>query len=196
MRSARTLEFARHPEVEGQHSWLSPSTYHWVNYDDEKFDITFLNKMSAAKGTRLHGLAKMLIDEGVKLPANGTTLSRFVNDAIGYRMTAEQVLFYSYNAFGTADAILFKMMSTRRGLLRIHDLKNGDTRSSMMQLRCYAALFCLEYDIKPGEIDMEFRIYQNDDFTVEMGDPEEIIHIMDRYVVFDKRIEAIKEEVF
>ena len=77
-------------------------------------------------------------------------------------MTPEQVLFYSVNAFGTADAIAF---DERSKLLRIHDLKTGVTPASMAQLHVYAALFCLEYDKPPFEIKYDLRIYQNDEIA-------------------------------
>ena len=113
----------------------------------------------------------------------------YVNDAIGYGMTPEQVLYYSNNAFGTADSIIFK-----NELLRIHDLKTGTTNTSEHQLEIYAALFCLEYNKKPNEIDMELRIYQNDDVRIYLPDPDTIFHIMDKIIIFDKRIEKLKTE--
>ena len=113
----------------------------------------------------------------------------YVNDAIGYRMTPEQVLFYSENCFGTADAIVFK-----KDFLRIHDLKTGVTPSSIKQLEVYAALFCLEYSKNPNNIRIELRIYQNDEVIVHEPHPEDILYIMDKIISFDKRIEKIKLE--
>ena len=113
----------------------------------------------------------------------------FVNDAIGFKMNSEQILLYSENAFGTADAISFK-----NGVLRIHDLKTGVTPTSMHQLEVYAALFCLEYQIKPADIDIELRIYQSDDITISKPEPEQISSIMNKIVLFDKHIRRFKEE--
>ena len=98
-------------------------------------------------------------------------------------MASEQPLYYSINCFGTADAISF-----RNGLLRIFDLKTGTTKVSMMQLKVYAALFCLEYDERPAMLEYDLRIYQNDSVISEEIDPTEIAHIMDRIVTFDKYI--------
>lgn len=126
---------------------------------------------------------------GVKLPRTKTTMNMYVNDGIGFRMTPEQVLFYSFNAFGTADTISF-----RNNLLRISDLKTGITPCSFRQLEIYVALFCLEYMFKPHEIQIELRIYQNDDVQLHVPDPEVILHIMDRMVTFDKMIDRIREE--
>jgi hypothetical protein len=113
----------------------------------------------------------------------------YVNDALGYRMASEQVLYYSENCFGTPDAISF-----RRNQLRIHDLKTGVTPTSERQLEVYAALFCLEYKYKPFDIAIELRIYQNDEVRVYEADPDDITHIMDRIVTFDKRISDIRME--
>lgn len=181
--------FNSHFHLKDKHAFLSASNYHWVNYDDEKLDQRFESAMSAALGTRLHNLAKELIELGIKLPNNSKTLNRYVNDAIGYRMKPEVILYYSDNCFGTADAISFK-----KNLLRIHDLKNGVTPTKETQLEVYAALFCLEYRYKPHEIDIELRIYQSDEVRVYEGDPDTILHIMDKIKTFDKRLEALTAE--
>lgn len=181
--------FNTHSNLVGQHAFLGASKYHWINYDDEKLARVFTASMAAARGTELHELAHNLIRLGVKLPGTKRSLNRYVNDAIGYRMSPEQVLYYSNNCFGTADAI-----SYRRGLLRIHDLKTGVTPTSRSQLDVYAALFCLEYDMKPFNVEMELRIYQNDEVQIFEGEPEKVAHIMDKIVTFDQRINAIRNE--
>lgn len=112
----------------------------------------------------------------------------YVNDAIGYKMIPEQVLYYSDNCFGTADSIIF-----RDHLLRIHDLKTGSTPAHMEQLMIYAALFCLEYKYKPADIGMELRIYQNNEITVYEPTVEDILPIMDTIITFDRIINKIKE---
>lgn len=185
------MRFNKHFDIEGRHAFLSPSKYHWMNYDDEKLDRVFTARLASKRGTDLHKLAMEAIRLGVKLPETPTTMNLYVNDAIGFRMTPEQVLFYSENAFGTPDAISF-----RDGLLRIHDLKTGLTRSSVHQLEVYAALFCLEYRFKPHEIEMEFRIYQSDDIQIFEGDPDVIVHIMDKIKTFDKRLKKLQEEAW
>ena len=63
----------------------------------------------------------------------------------------------------------------------------------MQQLRIYAALFCLEYGYSPRDIDIELRIYQSDEVLIEIPDPEDILYIMDKIVLSDKRINEIKE---
>jgi len=183
------VNFTKHFDLVGRHAFLSPSKYHWVNYDTEKFDLTYFTSMQAQKGVELHDFAFQAIRLGIKLPRSSKTLNSYVNDAIGYGMTPEQILSYSENAFGTCDAIWFG-----KGLLRIHDLKTGVTPASVTQLEVYAALFCLEYDIKPTEIEIEMRIYQNDQIDGYIADADRITHIMDKIVTFDKRIRILKAE--
>jgi hypothetical protein len=113
----------------------------------------------------------------------------YVNDAIGYKMTPEQMLYYSEYCFGCADAISFK-----HNFLRIHDLKTGMTKPSMHQLEIYAALFFLEYDLPVNDTEIELRIYHNDDILVANPDIEIIAPVMDKIVTFDKVIEQIKKE--
>lgn len=150
---------------------------------------TYLNEMAKLKGTELHAFAAQCIRLGQKLPKSQKTLNLYVNDAIGYRMVPEQILYYSENCFGTADSISF-----RENLLRIHDLKTGDTLAHFEQLLIYAALFCLEYKIKPTEIETELRIYQYDQITVSKPDPNDILFITDKIIAFDKVISKLKLE--
>ena len=58
----------------------------------------------------------------------------------------------------------------------------------------YAALFCLEYDYSPNDIQMELRIYQSDGVLDHKPTIEDILPIMDRIVTFDRIINSIKEE--
>ena len=183
------MNFNNHWEIEGKHSFLSPSNYHWINYDEEKLEERYLNHLATERGTRLHALAKELIDLGVKLPRSNKTLNLYVNDAIGYKMQTEQPLFYSYNCFGTADAIAF-----RKDILRIHDLKTGQTPANMAQLEVYSALFCLEYGVEPVNIGIELRIYQNDEVLMHEPESVDILYIMDKIVTFDGLIERMKDE--
>lgn len=181
------MDFNQHLKLSGTHAFLGASNYHWINYTDDKLRETYLNLLAKERGTRLHDFAAESIRLGIKLPKNRNTLNAYVNDAIGYKMTPEQILYYSDNAYGTADAICF-----RDGLLRIHDLKTGIVKASMSQLFVYDALFCLEYKYKPDEIAIENRIYQSNDILVANPDPNEIFKIMDTIIRFDKIIEITK----
>lgn len=82
----------------------------------------------------------------------------------------------------------------RNGALRIHDLKTGEIPAHMEQLEIYAALFCLEYKMKPSEIDIELRLYQNDEVLYHKPTAEDIVPIMDKIITFDKVISRIKSQ--
>jgi hypothetical protein len=181
------MKFNYHQNLDGSHAFLSPSRYSWINYEEEKLEAVYNNWRLSQQGTELHEIAAKLINLGIKLPKINKTLNLYVNDGIGFRMSTEVCLFYSFNAFGTADAISFK-----NNTLRIHDLKTGKSPASIKQLRIYAALFCLEYSFNPRDIEIELRLYQSDETFVENPDPEEILFIMERIVKFDKRINEIK----
>lgn len=182
--------FDKHSELKGLHAFLGASQYHWINYDEDKLTSRYLNHLATLRGTELHDIASKLIDLGIKLEDNGQTLNMYVNDGIGYKMTTEQVLFYSENCFGTADSISF-----RNNVLRISDLKTGVVPAHMEQLLVYTALFCLEYRYKPSELDkIELRIYQNNEILYYEPTSEDIVPIMDKIVTFDKRIRQINRE--
>lgn len=181
------MNFNDHSRLEGLHAFLSASKYHWINYDENKLVSTFTKYRAAQRGTELHELTCQCINLGVKLPKTRNSLNLYVNDAIGFKMQTEQILYFSDNCFGTADTISF-----RKNFLRIHDLKTGETPASVKQLMVYNALFCLEYNIKPIEIETELRLYQSDEVLVHIPEPEEIFNIMDKIIAFDKKIEQIK----
>ena len=174
------MNFNKHLNFEDLHAFLSPSKYHWINYDEDKLDFTYSRHQAAQQGTRLHLIASELIINSIKLPKTRKTLNLYVNDAIGFKMSPEVTLVYSENAFGTADAISFK-----KNLLRIHDYKSCATLASMHQLEVYAALFCLEYEKDPAKIDIELRIYQNDEISICVPEPEDISKIMAKIISFD-----------
>lgn len=187
------MQFNRHKNLEGLHAPFSPSQSSWLRYDDEKAREVYANKKAAEMGTILHAWAKTTIDLGIKQPRSRKTIYAYVNDAIGFRMSTEVVLYYSERFFGTADAISYREIDGK-GFLRIHDLKTGTTKVHMEQLKVYAALFCLEYKVKPGDIDMELRIYQNDDILVHNPTADEIVPIMDKIVHLNKLIEKFDYE--
>ncbi len=182
------MNWNRHSELEGSHAFLSASKYHWINYDADKLADSYNSFMATQKGTEFHEFASRCIVLGQKLPGQKKTLNMFVNDAIGYKMQSEQILYYSENCYGTADAISF-----RKNMLRIHDLKTGKVPAHMEQLMVYAALFCLEYRMKPGDIQIELRLYQNDEVIYHQPAGDEIAPIIDKIITFDKIINRMKE---
>lgn len=179
--------FNNHSNLSDRHALLSPSNYHWINYNDQKLEARFISAMAARRGTDLHALAHEAIRLGVRLSRSNKSLATYVNDGIGYKMTCEQTLYYSDNCFGTPDTISF-----RRNKLRIHDLKTGVHRASEQQLEIYAALFCLEYVIDPFDIEIELRLYQGENVSVFEPYAEAIVYIMEKIVDFDKKIEEMK----
>lgn len=199
------MNWNKHYNLKSAHSFLSASKFHWINYDQEKLLAAWENAEAAALGTRIHAVAAELIELGIKQKKEKKTFNLYVNDAIGYKMSPEVILYYSDNAFGTADAIAFrKDPKTGRNFLRIHDLKTGTTPAHMEQLMIYAGYFCLEYGYKPRDIDIELRIYQNDQVLVHNAFDEYkegitgydmIEAIIKKIIAFDKLIEEMKAEV-
>ena len=183
------MKFNDHHKLEGKHAIFSASQPAWLRYDDEKLITVFNNLKAKEQGTKLHAWAKETIDLGIKQPKGKKTLYQYVNDAIGFGMSTEVVLYYSDRFYGTADAICF-----RNNVLRIHDLKTGRGPVHLEQLMVYAALFCLEYKVKPESIDIELRIYQNDDILIHNPGSDEIREIMDLIVRFDELLQQQEED--
>lgn len=182
------FQFNKHYGMAGKHAIFGASKPSWLNYDKDKVVNAYYNSDAAERGTRLHALAAECIDLGVKQAKSKKTFCNYVNDAIGFRMKPEVLLYVNENFFGTADAIIYE-----NGKLRIHDLKTGTGPVHPEQLRIYAAYFCIEYKVKPEEISFELRIYQNDEIAVDIPDPAEIRKIMDKVKEVDTIIRNLKE---
>lgn len=183
------MQWNDHFDMKDRHAFLSPSGYHWLNYSDEKLISVWKNMQAKERGTRLHTWAEETIKLGRRQPRSDETLCLYVNDAIKFRMRVEQPLIYSPNCFGHADAISFDGK-----MLRIHDLKTGETVAHMEQLEVYAALFCLEYEKNPQDISIELRIYQSDTVATFNPAPEDIVDIMQKIIRMDGIIEDLKRE--
>ena len=208
------MEFLKHLELRGKHAILAPSQPTWLGYSKEQLDQKYISKYAQEMGTALHDLAETLIHSRLKLkktdklvvmvhlieagiPRAAIDMDRiynnfmtYVNDAIGFRLTPEQPLYYSDECFGTADAISFE-----DEFLRIHDYKSGITPANMDQLLVYAALFCLDYRIKPGDLKgCELRIYQNDEVIYFNPTAEDILPVMDIIVSSCKHLSKLKME--
>ena len=182
------MKFNDHSKLVGCHAFLGASQWHWLNYDLNKLEDRFNTFQAAQRGTELHDFAATAIRLRQRLRGSAKTLNLYVNDAIGFHMTPEQVLYYSENCFGTADAISF-----RNNFLRIHDLKTGETPAHMEQLEIYAALFCLEYNVDPNTIDIELRLYQSDEVSVLQPEKTDILYIMEKIKTFDSRLKELQE---
>lgn len=186
------MRFNPHYNLRGKHAWLSASKYQWLNYTPDRLREVFHNDRKKQLGTELHEFAQAAIKLGQKQPRGTRTINEYINDAIGYRMTPEVVLYYSDVIFGSADAVGF-----RHNVLRVYDLKTGDNPAKMAQLEIYAALWCLEYGYDPATIELDLRIYQNNEIDrfVPVPNNENIQHIMDKIVLFNKIIEEEMEVV-
>lgn len=183
------MRLNKHPKLEGLHAPFSASQSNWLRYSDKKILEVYTTKKATEMGTILHKWAKDTIDLGIKQPEVDKTLYMYVNDAIDFKMQTEVVLYYSDRSFGTADAISF-----RNNKLRIHDLKTGKTPARMEQLEVYAALFCLEYKQKPGDLNIELRIYQDDEILYHNPTAEDILPIMDKIVHINKLLDKYEYE--
>lgn len=182
------MHFKKHSRLEGSHAFLSPSYYHWLNYDLEKLSGRWKTIRASIEGVKDHSYAEEAIALGEFQMDEGTTLGAFINDSIRFKMTPELILYYSDNCFGTADALSFNGI-----LLRISDLKTGTSRTSEKQLEIYAALFCLEYEVDPYDIEIELRIYQDQECRLYDADPATIRGIMDKIILFDRKVDELKE---
>ncbi len=181
--------FNSYPQLEGKHAMFSASQSAWLRYDDDQLVDRLITRNAAQHGTRMHAWAAETILLGLKQLDNTQTINMYVNDAIGYRMTPEQVLVASFYIFGTADCISFRKEPNHdNGILRVHDLKTGKGAVKFDQLMVYAAMFCIEYKFSPFQIDIELRIYQNDAMETLVPDPLEISQIMEHIKHVDELI--------
>lgn len=206
------MNFNKHSNLEGRHAFLGASKYYWINDNEEQVIKRLCSQYASEIGTILHNVACDRIKYAFKLTKhekksvvlellkNGIprivvdtidfdsmyeNLMTYVNDCIGFHMEPEVVLCYSDICFGTADAIQFR---EKDRILRIHDLKTGTTPAHMEQLMIYAALFCLEYRMKPYEMETELRIYQGNEIVYHNPTAEELVPIMDKIVTTNKFI--------
>lgn len=197
------------------HAILSPSKHTWIDYDNERLFNYICSSYATTIGTLLHELAEKLIANKIKVtksearkmimlhlldnkvPRSIIDVERYipnfvayVNDAIGFDMIPEVKVKYSDNAFGRIDAFRF---NEKKMHLRIHDYKSGVTKPCLRQLEIYTAYFCLEYNIKPKDIDIELRIYHQDDIIIGLPKAPDIVPIMDKVITQDKFITSLKE---
>lgn len=206
------MNWNRHSNLEGSHAFLSASKYNWLNKTREELIEAYKNSYATTVGTMLHAYAadsirfreklKKTDAKGVKfdlmrrgipeyaININGIfpTLMAYVNDAVGFQMDPEVLLYYSDLCFGTADSI-----QVSDNILRIHDLKTGTTPAKMDQLKIYAGLFYLEYGFKPEKMRTELRIYQTDEVIVHEPEVEEIREVMEAIVEQDRVLQQLKE---
>lgn len=220
------MNYNKHFELEGKHAILSASKCtSWLEKEPQQVVDMSARAYATTIGTALHDIARKhirrrikltkaaksevilsliedykipeyAIERGIDFDAVYENIIFYVKDSINYRMIPEQILYYSENCFGTADAIssLDNVIFNKK--LQIHDLKTGTTLVHIDQLEVYAALFCLEYNIKPFDIDIELRIYQTskNEILCHHPAPDDIVHIMDQIITADKYVTKYKEE--
>lgn len=213
------MNFRRHSELEGKHAILSASSWRWINDDIEALTMRICSQYLPTIGTILHDVARKhikhriklnkydkknvmleLVEQGIPATVIDTinfdamyeNLMLYVNDCVAFKMTPEVVLRFSNNFFGTSDAIKYEEDNR---FLRIHDYKSGTTPAHMEQLIIYAALFCLEYGIKPTSLSgCELRIYQAPEPVIYEPAPEEIVNVIETIITFDNFMTKMWEE--
>lgn len=192
-------------KLKGTHAIFGGSNHAWLGYDDEKIIRAYYARHAKDLGTALHEYARQRISHSLKMSKSDSyavvnhilesklprgiiqysggiesimeTLVPYVNDAIKYRMKPEELTYFADFFYGWADALSF---TEKNKTLRIHDFKSGTITASMTQLKIYAAFYCLGVGLKPENINIELRIYQNGEVVVDNPEAEEIQEIMDK----------------
>lgn len=134
-----------------------------------------------------HAYAAESIRVGRRLPQSKKALNAYINDAIDFHMIPEVGLYYSENCYGVVDAIDFS-----NSFLRIHALRTKHEPEHMEQLFIYDALFCLKHDIKPCNIQIENRIYQNYNVLIANPTCEDIDPIIEKIKELDRVVREVK----
>ena len=195
------MKWNSHKEYEGKHAFLGASNYHWLNYDPVTLENRYYSQFSQIIGTAMHELAHDCIVGRIRLTKHDVhlvdmamfkafvpkdaydpnilleNLIRFVNDAIGFHMSSEILLFVNPMCFGTTDAIVYNEYEKT---LRVHDYKTGIIPAKIEQCHIYMAMFCKEYKVDPYKIKhFEARIYQNGEVFADNPTADTIKSIMD-----------------
>ncbi len=183
----------------GAHAFLSPSTYTWLDQDEEKLRASYFRKQQTQRGDKLHVYSQMAIELKQPQPNDGTTVATYINDAIGFRMEAEVPLYYSEDCFGTADALSCRPEQWADGTfitLRISDLKTGFHEADIRQLLIYAGIFFWQFRdmFNPMKVRVVLRIYQNDHIVEHQPDAMEIREVMSKIKFAAAVIAKMREE--
>lgn len=108
MKGEKIMIFNNHTNLEGLHAPFGASKSTWLRYDDEQIVKVYQNMQAAEIGTRMHEWAKNTIDLGIKQPRSKKTIYAYVNDAIGFKMSTEIVLYYSDRFFRHCRCYFFQ----------------------------------------------------------------------------------------
>ena len=63
-----TFSFNRHPNLEGQHAFLSASNYHWINYSEDKVEETYSRWRAAQREPNFTHLLLIVSASGRSCP--------------------------------------------------------------------------------------------------------------------------------
>ena len=94
------MRFKKHFHLEGQHEFLSPSVYHWINYDEERLEFRYKLSRAAIEGMEQHRYAAIAIEEREIQDDETTTVGMYINQCIQYHMHPEVVLYFSLTLLG------------------------------------------------------------------------------------------------
>jgi len=169
-----------HKITSNKETFNSIDEYIFNKYYDQEMDSI------SKTGNRILSCLKQVTKNQPEFIEN---IRAYVNDAIGYKMYPEVVLYFTDEFFGTTDALIF---NEKERLLRVHDLKTGVSIVHVEQLMGYAALFCLEQNIDPLTINYELRIYQGNDILVATPDGNDVKQFVDQYLAFDKEVKIFE----
>lgn len=171
----------------GTHAFLSPSQPAWLRYTESHLIERYREESATERGTKLHAWAEDTINLGIMQPnRTKNSLYNYVNDAIGFHMEPEKLLFHSKYCYGTADSIVF---NAKKKELRIHDLKTGITKPHDDQLKVYAALWCMSNGVDPEGITIICRFYRPQECVEFRPEGSEIRGIMNIISVWEKILE-------
>lgn len=217
------MNYNTHLELRGKHAIFSASQPGWTEKSSDEILDWYVKSYAQAVGTAIHDICRKHIKRRFKLTKSAknevilslvedygiplfvidgmanfdilySTAMLYVNDSISFHMVPEQPLYYSDLFFGTADVVSELDYIFDRKELRIHDLKTGIQPGKMRQLEVYAAEHCLEYGLRPEELRIELRIYQNNEVLFHKPTPDELYFRMEQIKEFNKIIESIESK--
>lgn len=211
------MNYTRHSELEGKHAFLGASKSGWLRKSPDELFRAYARTYITTIGTAIHDIARkhikhsfpvtlddknsvllslvedykiplQIIDAAVDFASVFDNFMIYVNDCIDYDMVPEQILYYSYNCFATTDAINRLDDIMENSIVRVSDLKTGTTPVHKEQIFVYMSLVCLEYNLRPGELEFVGKIFQNGEIQEYNPTGVEIAEIMDTIVMADNII--------
>lgn len=215
------MNYNTHLELRGKHAAFSASQSGWTEKSPDEILEWHIKSYAQTVGTAVHDICRKHIKRRFRLTKSAknevilslvedyniplyvidgmanfdilyATAMLYVNDAVSFRMVPEQPVQYSDLFFGTADCITALDYIFEKKELRIHDLKTGTQPAKMRQLEVYAAETCLEYGLRPEDLNVELRIYQSNEILFHKPTPEELYFRIDQIKDYDRIINEIR----